>query len=128
MNEIYLTIMFFVIAGTILACCFADDLMEYFMGTGVLVVGVGLFGSFTMLVFSGVLPLGEPLVDIRPATNTRVGDELIIQANGFPTQTITDIALIDKQVQVKKTTPQNAWGGDMVEQYTVEEVPVIEKP
>lgn len=73
-----------------------------------------------MLILSTVLPIGDDIIEIKPAINTKVGNELIIQAEGWPTQVINDIAFIDKEVQVKKLIRQNTWGADMYPIYTVE--------
>ena len=77
--------------------------------------------SIVMLILSGIAPIGNDLVEVKPATNTRVGNELMIQTQGWPTQVITDIKFIDKPVLVKKVIEQNAWGGDLLTTYIIEE-------
>ena len=76
--------------------------------------------SLLMLLFSAVLPLGDELQEVKPATNTRVGNELIIQAEGWPTQVINNIEFIDKEVQIRQTRQRNAWGGGLGDVYQVE--------
>jgi hypothetical protein len=76
--------------------------------------------SGLLLIFSGMLPVGSDIVEFKPASNTRVENELIIRADGFPTQIISDIKFIDKPVQIKKITQQNAWGGNLYTTYQVE--------
>ena len=80
---------------------------------------VGLFASLVMLLISGITPIGDVEDVVKKATNTRVGDELIIQSNGFPTQKITDIGFIDKPVNLTKRTNTNAWGGELSTEYIV---------
>ena len=72
------------------------------------------------LLFSGILAIGETKEQVKPATNTRVGDELIIQAEGFPSQVISDMKFIGKEVQVKEIKYHNAWGGGLETKYEVE--------
>ena len=126
MNEPYLLIMFLLLVVTIFAWSFGEDIGNSFLGMGMMVLSPIVL--FFMLIISGVSPIGDSLIETKPATNVRVGDELIIQATGFPTQNVTNIKLIDKKVQVRKEITRNAWGGDIETIYTVEEVPVIEKP
>lgn len=113
MNETYLSVMFTIIVATIIIWCFVDDII----GTMVLTIA-----SVVMFTASVIAPIGDDRIEIKPATNTRVGNELVIQAQGFSTQNISDIALIDKKVQVKKITTQNAWGRDLETTYIVEPI------
>lgn len=75
-----------------------------------------------MLIVSFIGYTGEDLIEINPATNTRVENELVIQSEGCPTQVVNRIDLIDKNVQIKKVTKRNAWGDNMFTNYEVEEV------
>jgi hypothetical protein len=75
-----------------------------------------------MLLFSAAFPFGDTSYEIKPATNTRVGNELIIQAEGWPTQVINNIEFIDKEVQIRQTHFRNVWGGGMNSVYQVESI------
>lgn len=80
---------------------------------------IGLIISLLMLIFSVIFP-GKDIVEIRPATNNRIGNELVIQADGYPTQISKSIELIDKEVQIKKISKRNVWGGGLSNSYEVE--------
>lgn len=84
--------------------------------------GVSLVVGIIMLIVSFSGFTGEDLIEVKQATNTRFENELVIQAEGYPTQVVNRIDLIDKNVQIKKVTKRNAWGGDVVTNYEVEEV------
>ena len=76
--------------------------------------------ALSMLLISGIAPVGFDEITTYPATNTRVGDQLVIQAENVPTQISSDISLIDKPVQIKEIHQHNAWGGGMGIKYEIE--------
>jgi len=118
MNDKYLIVMGVVIVYTLFQMLYNGAM--YDMGIKGVSTMVTEIISVVMLILSGVLPIGEDIVDVKPASNTRINNELIIQADEFPTQIISNIGLIDKTVQIRKITTQNAWGGDMETTYQVE--------
>jgi hypothetical protein len=118
MNETYL-----IITGVLLAYSITQFLSPDFDRCGdfrgvstVISFGIGCL----MLILSAVIPCGDEIYEIKPATNTKIGSELIIQTDGFPTQIIDNIKFIDQPVQVRKRQFQNAWGGGMDIRYEVE--------
>lgn len=118
MNETYL-----IITGVLLAYSIAQFFSPGFYNCGEFrgVTTIILFGiGCVMLLLSAIMPLGAGLIEIKPATNTKIGNELIIQADGFPTQVIDNIKFIDQPVQVRKLQFQNAWGGGLNTEYEVE--------
>jgi len=119
MNETYLTILGIVFGYLIFQFFVIPDFAD---GGDLRVIStiIILISFFFGLIISEVAPLGDSIVEIKQATNTRVGDQLVIQSEGFPTQIVTDIGLVDKEVQIRKTTPKNSWGGKLQESYTVE--------
>lgn len=120
MNEIYLIITGGVILYTLLQLvtgAVSYDSSELRGVSTIIIGGVGIF----MLFFSAILIFGE-YIEVTPATNTQVGNELIIQAEGWPTQVVDRISLIDQNVQIKKITTHNAWGGKMQTTYEVESI------
>lgn len=122
MNEPYLIVMLCLGLYLVIQICIVPDLgyTDDMFRIGSIIIGGIAFGF--MLIFSGVEGLGDDIVEIKPATNTRVGNDLIIQSDGWPTQVVSDIKFIDKPVQIKKVTPQNAWGGDLPAIYYIETV------
>lgn len=120
MNELYLVIMFVVITMAVVLWCQFDSLMDYFIGF--LSILISTCVSIVMLALSIATPTGEDIVKIHTATNTKIGNELIIQANGVPTQVITDIKFIDAPVQIKEILYQNAWGSSLNTVYEVETI------
>lgn len=116
MNETYLIVMCMLIVYC--AIQFINGAMDNygFRGFSTFILTIG---SIIMLVMSGLLPIGDAVVEYKTASNTRVGDELVIQATGYPTQNITDIRFIDKPVKVVKTIATNAWGGYCFTTYSV---------
>ena len=116
MNETYLIIM-----GLLIVYCtiqFINGAIDDygFRGFSTFMLTIG---AIVMLICSGLMPLGHDIVEYKTASNTRVGDELVIQATGYPTQNITDIRFIGKSVKVLKTTTTNAWGGRLIDTYSV---------
>jgi hypothetical protein len=118
MNETYL-----IITGVLLVYSIIQFLSPDFYRCGefrgvttALSFGIGAL----MVVLSAIIPIGDDIIEIKSATNTKIGNELIIQADGFPTQVIDNIKFIDQPVQVRKTQYQNAWGGGMNTRYEVE--------
>lgn len=63
---------------------------------------IGLFLSF-------VAPFGEMKYEYYPATNTRVGNQFIIQSE-VQTLIETDIKFENMPVKIKKNIFHNAWG------------------
>jgi hypothetical protein len=120
MNEIYLTIMVMVVTITIILWSFHELLIDSFFGSFSILLSTIV--SAMMLILSGAKPVGDDLIEIKPATNTIVGNQLIIQSKDYPTQVVSDIGLIDKKVQVKRVITQNAWGGDLETKYIVEPI------
>lgn len=118
MNEKYLIVMGVVIVYTLFQMLYNGAM--YDMGIKGVSTIITTIISGAMLILSGVLPIGEDIVDVKPASNTRINNELIIQAEEYPTQIISDIQFIDKPVQIKKITTQNSWGGDINTTYKVE--------
>lgn len=61
--------------------------------------------------------------EYEDASNTRLADELIIQSATMPTQILHDTRLIDKKVQIVKSTYHNAWGNEVdIPTYEVKEI------
>ena len=119
MNETYL-----IINGLLIVYCIgqiATGAVEYsssvFRGVSTIILS-GI--AVAMLLFSAAFPFGYTSYEIKPATNTRVGNELIIQAEGWPTQIINHIGFVDKEVQIRQTHFRNVWGGGMNREYQVE--------
>ena len=88
--------------------------------------GIGSFVvSFIMLFFS-FANVGETIVENRPANVLRMGDELFLQAKGWPTQSTTEIRYLDKELSLTRTSKHNAYGLNENDTYTIE--PVIKTP
>lgn len=124
MNEIYLIIMGCVIIITIIGWITTD--MLYAEGVKPSLVVLGIIVSFLMILSSG-MGFGIPTITTKNATNTRVGDELVIQAPGFPTQNVTDIKYVDKSVKITETITRNAWGGGIDVGYSITTSEIPEK-
>lgn len=116
MNETYLIVMGLLIVYCTIQYITGADFDYGFRGFSTFML-TGFAGI--MLILSGMLPIGDDVVEYKTASNTRVGDELVIQATGYPTQNITDIRFIDKPVRVVKITSSNAWGGGLSTTYSV---------
>jgi len=119
MNEILLTILILLLWYNVLQICtgaFDYGVSQFREVSTLLTIIIFGFG----LIFSIVLPTGYDKITMYPATNTRVGDQLIIQAENVPTQISSDISLINKPVQIKKISENNAWGGCLQVKYEIE--------
>lgn len=73
----------------------------------------GAILSTVFWILSFVMPIGDKIHTTKPATNSRVGDVLVIQADGFPVQLTQNMAFIDKKVQIMEIQPTNAWGNKL---------------
>jgi hypothetical protein len=116
MNETYL-----IVTGLLMTYCIIQISTGAMDDYGFRGFSTFILSGFAVIMFvtSGFLPIGDSLVEYKKASNTRVGDELVIQATGFPTQNIVDIRFIDKPVRVVKTISTNAWGGGIRTTYSV---------
>lgn len=119
MNETYLFITFTILVFGIVTA-FSGWLGGNSKDSKGLLCFSSMFIGAVMLLISGVAPLGDTVVQIEPASNTKIGNELIIQSSKFPTLIVNNIAFIDKEVQVKRTIDYNAWGCFLNEKYVVE--------
>lgn len=119
MNEYYIAIMFAISFLAFLRFTIIEEC------DGLAAIGFGV--AFILLLFSFLLPFGDMEVEEMAATNTQVGDELIIQVDGWPTQVENKISLLDKEVSVEKATLRNAWGGRYGTVYSVKLTEPVEK-
>ncbi len=118
MNETYMIIMALLGAYTtiqIVTGALSDKSTDMRAYSTLWVMGM----TIAMLPFSVIFPIGKDIVEYSDAKNVRVGDEFMIQSE-YPTQIINNIKFENKEVRVKKTQQQNAWGGDMDIIYEVE--------
>jgi hypothetical protein len=84
---------------------------------------ISVFASLLLIVTSILGNVGDKNVSYSEATNTRIGDEFIIQSE-FPTINLTDVKYENKPVRVKRTTSKNAFGVDR-ESFITYEVEII---
>jgi hypothetical protein len=73
-------------------------------------IGVISFIAMLVMVFVSFNLIGDETVETRMATSQRMGNEVIVQVNGWPTFHVTDIKYLDVPLKVTKTTELNAWG------------------
>lgn len=109
MNEIYLAVMvlmLFYFGLQVITNAFGPTASDW-RPISAIIVGV-LF--LPMLLFSFIAFGRYSITTIVPATNTRVGNILVIQADGYKPIIEDRIELIDKPVQIKMVQDLNAWG------------------
>ena len=116
--------------GILISGCFVQIMMGAFdWGSDALwgfeTAIMGLVGIF-MFIVSFPFPIGETKYEIRNATNTRMGDGLIIQAEGYPTQISTHLGFEERELQIKKVEYYNAWGHKLGPGYEVILKPEVE--
>ncbi len=110
MNTAYLLITFYFLIYAILQLVFGA-LSSGHEVRSISVVVSGIIGV-VMLLLSVAAPTGFKKTDYFEATNTRIGDEFVIQSvkKEFETMYVTDVKYEDKEVVVKRTCDFNAWG------------------
>ena len=69
-----------------------------------------------MLIFLGD---AKTKIDFIPATSTRIGNAIIIQATDCPTLIMTDIKFLEGDLQIKKTSNFNIFGVELGPKYEV---------
>lgn len=57
-----------------------------------------------------VFPTGVYEYSWKNATSIRIGDKIIVDVPGWPTQTTDKIEFIDKPLIITQTIPKNVWG------------------
>ena len=117
--EIYLGVLSFFLIGVSLAC--ATHKKHNTEGWWVLLVTGSVLG-LGIVSFLGGLMGGKPITEYRSASSIRSGNEIIVQAEGFPTQIVSDMKFIDKKLMIVRTIRTNVWGSTHIDtpKYTVE--------
>lgn len=70
-------------------------------------IGVGVILVMFALLLT-IIPVKEA-VTVKDGASTQFGNEIFVQAEGFPTQIVTDIKFIDKPLIVKKIEPRTIY-------------------
>jgi len=82
--------------------------------------GVISFIATIVLLFFSFSHIGETQILAMKAKSIRMGDEVIVQVDGWPVYTVNDIKYLDKPLDLVKTTTRNAWGCNVKSRYHVE--------
>lgn len=83
------------------------------------ILGSIIFGSGAFVFFiTGFVGMGKTITQTSPATPVRVGNEIVVTSK-FPTQIVTDIKYIDKEVYVERNSRRSVWGYEMGKVYQV---------
>lgn len=89
---------------------------------------LSVFAIPILLAVSFTGHVAEQSVVTRPATVTRMGDSIIVQAPRFHTLVTRDISFLDAEVVIDEITPRNAYGTKMTPYYIARIVGTKEVP
>lgn len=92
---------------------------------------VGLLGAIVTVVLTLVCfsaPTGVDIISYENAQSTRILNKIVVCSESFPTQTVSDMKFIDKELRIKKIQERNAFGIELqFPKYEVEIRPNLEK-
>lgn len=84
--------------------------------SGVFIIGVVLI--MVAGIISSVATDSE-IITAKSATSVKLVDELVVKAEGYPTQIVKDMKFLDKKLEVAETQGFNIWGINCATSYTV---------
>ncbi len=82
-----------------------------------------MFSLLALIASLGMFPIGfipgtgEDQITIKDAYSQKMGNEIIVKVDGWPTQITEKIEFIDVPLQIKRVEPHNAWGIDCTSAY-----------
>ena len=112
MNETLVIIFAGLVAYIILQVCIVKDFEESSALRGITTI-LSLMVAIVLGAACVFFPLGYKWSEVRPATATRVGDELIINAGEWGNIRTTNIRYLDKPVQIRRIYQKNGFGWRM---------------
>ena len=120
MNITYIVIFAIVSAIAIYTILHASDWHESYTPWRYM-TGFGSFIAFCMMLGFSFAYLGEKTTVISKANYQRIGDQIVVQVDGWPVQLTSDIRYLDKPLSIIKTIKRNAWGVEAATEYTISE-------
>lgn len=81
---------------------------------------VSLIVAIILFPVSFIPGTGEPNFTVKDAYSQKVGNEIVVQVDGWPTKITSDIKFIDVPLQIKRIEPRNSWGIDCNNSYSYE--------
>lgn len=120
MNYTFLTVYAIIAFVAIYTFCNQDNWHNSKIGWR---VGTGVISFIALIIFSFAslsTDLGETTVETLPAKSQRIGNEIVVQATGFPLYVVSDIKYLDMPLKITRTIKRNAYGCMPTTTYTVD--------
>jgi hypothetical protein len=118
MNTTYLAIEAFITIFVIYTIIHSDSWWSHHAHDGKQFLSIIMFiVSVAMLPIGFVPGNGEPHLTVKDAYSQKMGNEVIVKVDGWPTQITDKIEFVDVPLQIKRIEPRNAWNIDCTSSY-----------
>lgn len=121
MNNTYLLIELIVTLFVIYTMIHADGWWSYHAHDGKQFLAIiAMIVAIVLFPISFIPGTGDPKFTVKDAYSQKMGNEVIVKVDGWPTQITDKIEFVDVPLQINRREPRNAWGIDCTSSYNYE--------
>ncbi len=111
MNNIYITALIISAVFLLFTIINADEWWSHRASDAKGITAFVLFMVTAILPIVGFIPgIGNSNESVKNAYSQKMGNEIIVQVDGWKTQIVTDLKFVDVPLQIKRIEKLNAYG------------------